>query len=133
MRLIALAPVTFLLALWVGAGQAMAQDYRLIMIEAPHCVYCRAFNRDIAPIYARAPEGRAVPLEHVQLRGPFPDGVTFASRPAMTPTFILIGPDGAEVDRLVGYPGEDFIWAYLGRMFERAGILIDGAEGPAGN
>jgi hypothetical protein len=133
MRLLARLSFMIGLALLPLAGPAAAQGYRLIMIEAPHCVYCRAFNRDIAPIYVRAPEGRAVPLEHVQLRGPFPDGVAFASRPAMTPTFILIGPDGSERDRLVGYPGEDFFWAYLGRMFERAGIVIDGAEVPAGN
>jgi hypothetical protein len=98
--------------------------YRLLMVEQPGCVYCRVFNRDIAPIYAVAPEGRAVPLVHVQLRDPAPEGVTLASRPFATPTFILIGPDGAELDRIVGYLGEDFFWPYLGRMLERAGVRL---------
>jgi hypothetical protein len=98
--------------------------FRLLMVEQPGCVYCRVFNRDIAPIYAVAPEGQAVPLVHVQLRDPAPPGVTLASRPFATPTFILIGPDGAEVDRIVGYLGEEFFWSYLGRMFDRAGVVL---------
>jgi hypothetical protein len=98
--------------------------FRLLMVEQPGCVYCRVFNRDIAPIYAVAPEGRAVPLVRVQLRDPAPEGVTLASRPFATPTFILIGPDGTEVDRIVGYLGEDFFWPYLGRMLNRAGVQL---------
>jgi len=125
------------LALWTTGPRAgddpAPPGFQLLMIEAPHCVYCRVFNRDVAPIYAIAPEGRAAPLVHVQLRGPLPDGVTLASRPAATPTFILIGPDGVERDRLVGYPGDDFFWAYLDRMFDRAGVerpAEGGADAP---
>lgn len=112
------------LALFLPAGPqgAAAQGHRLLMVEQPGCAYCRIFNRDIAPIYAVSPEGRAAPLVHVQLRGPLPEGVTLTSRPAATPTFILIGPDGAEQGRLTGYPGEDFFWSYLGRMFAAAGF-----------
>lgn len=92
------------------------------MIEADHCVYCMIFNRDVAPIYDQSPEGKIAPLVHVQLRGPIPEGVTLKSRPLGTPTFILVGPDGVEIDRMFGYQGEDFFWGYLGRMLERAGI-----------
>jgi hypothetical protein len=105
--------------------------FRLLMVEQPGCAYCRIFNRDIAPIYARAPEGRAVPLVHVPLREPAPEGVTLASRPFATPTFILIDPDGTEIDRIVGYAGQDFFWSYLGRMFDRAGVVLP-AHDPAG-
>ena len=103
---------------------AGASGFRLLMIEQASCVYCRVFNRDVAPSYAASPEGRAVPLVHADLRGPWPEGVTLASRPAVTPTFILIGPDGVERDRLMGYPGEDFFWGYLTRMLTRAGVEV---------
>lgn len=109
----------------LGAAPAAAQGFRLLMIEQDSCIYCRIFNRDVAPIYAVSAEGRAAPLVHADLRGPFPQGVTLASRPAVTPTFILIGPDGVERDRLMGYPGEDFFWGYLARMFDRAGVVVE--------
>lgn len=117
-------------ALAQGPDAPAAQGFRLLMVEQPGCAYCRIFNRDIAPIYAASPEGRTVPLEHVQLRDPVPPGVTLASRPFVTPTFILIGPDGVEVDRMVGYLGDDFFWPYLTRMFDRAGVVIP--SGPGG-
>jgi hypothetical protein len=106
------------------AVPATASGFRLLMIEQPSCIYCRIFNRDVAPAYAASPEGQAVPLVHADLRGPWPEGVTLVSRPTVTPTFILIGPDGVERDRLMGYPGDDFFWGYLTRMLTRAGVQI---------
>jgi hypothetical protein len=111
-----------------AASAAAAQGFRLLMIEQDGCLYCRIFNRDVAPVYAASAEGRAVPLIRADLRGPLPPGVTLASRPAVTPTFILIGPDGVERDRLMGYPGEDFFWGYLARMFDRAGVVVPPPE-----
>jgi len=117
-----------LLILTLSAAAETRDDappaFRLLMFEQPGCGYCRIFNRDIAPIYAVSPEGRTVPLIHVQLRDPLPAGVTLDSRPFATPTFVLVGPDGAEAGRIVGYLGEDFFWPYLGRMFDRAGVIL---------
>ena len=107
-----------------AALAAGAQDFRLLMIESDACPWCRVFNRDIAPIYHRSPEGAVAPLVRADLNGPLPAGVTLASRPYGTPTFILIGPDGVERDRIVGYPGDDFFWAYVGRMFAAAGVPV---------
>jgi hypothetical protein len=109
------------------AGDADGTGFRLLMVESPSCVYCRIFNRDIAPIYAISPEGKAAPLVHVRLRGPLPEGVSLNAPALVTPTFVLIGPDGAELDRIVGYPGEDFFWSYLERMFTRAGVTLPAA------
>ena len=60
------------------------------------------------------------------LRGPLPEGVTLASRPFVTPTFILIGPDGVEMERLIGFPGQDFFWSYLNEMIDRARDSLSG-------
>ena len=99
---------------------AVAQELRLLMIEQAGCYYCRVFNRDIAPVYESSKEGQIAPLVHAQLRGPLPEGITLASTPFVTPTFILIGPDGAEIERLTGFPGEDFFWPYIGDMISAA-------------
>lgn len=108
------------------AAPAAAQELRLLMFEQPGCYHCRMFNRDVAPIYKVAPEGQAAPLEHANLRGPMPDGVTLKSQPFVTPTFILIGPDGAEIERLTGYPGDDFFWSYIGDMITTAQETLAG-------
>lgn len=113
-------PLIALCALLVMAGGAKAQELRLLMIEQPGCYYCRVFNRDIAPVYETSKEGQLAPLVHAQLRGPLPEGITLVSAPFVTPTFILIGPDGVEIERLTGFPGEDFFWPYIGDMISAA-------------
>lgn len=111
----------------VGAAQsAAAQEaagFRLLLIEQAGCYYCRVFNRDIAPIYDQSAEGLAAPLMRADLRGPLPEGVTLTTLPFVTPTFILIGPDGKEIERLTGYPGDDFFWPYVNDMLTQAGAL----------
>jgi len=99
---------------------AQAQDLRLLMVEQAGCYYCRVFNRDIAPVYEKSAEGQAAPLVHVQLRGDLPEGVVLNTQPFVTPTFILIGPNGAEIERLTGFPGEDFFWPYISDMISTA-------------
>lgn len=113
-------PLMALSVLLAMAGGAAAQELRLLMIEQAGCYYCRVFNRDIAPVYETSKEGQLAPLVHAQLRGPLPEGITLASTPFVTPTFILIGPDGVEIERLTGFPGEDFFWPYIGDMISAA-------------
>lgn len=107
---------------------ALAQSeggLRLLMIEQPGCAYCIAFNRDIAPIYAKTEHGAAAPLVHADLRDEMPADVQLDSQPYVTPTFILLGPDGHELSRLTGFPGEDFFWPYVSRMIADAQETLD--------
>ncbi len=94
------------------------------MAEEDGCFWCERWHEEIAAIYPKTPEGKAVPVQSFDLHGDTPDGVTFASRVRFTPTFILVD-DGVEVDRIEGYPGEDFFWGLLGMMFERAGVTVE--------
>lgn len=97
-----------------------AQEFRLLMIEQAGCYYCRIFNRDIAPAYKLSDIGQEAPLFHADLRSSAPEGITLSSQPFVTPTFILIGPDGQELERLTGFPGEDFFWPYIRDMIDNA-------------
>jgi hypothetical protein len=108
------------LALPTLAAAQSETGLRLLMIEQAGCAYCVAFNRDIAPIYEISSEGAVAPLFHADLRKDLPEGITLASRPFVTPTFILIGPDGHEISRMTGFPGEDFFWPYIAQMIEDA-------------
>ena len=109
-----------ILATGLLSGPASAQGLRLLMIEQAGCYVCAAFNRDVAPAYEASAEGALAPLVRADLRGPMPEGVTLASRPFVTPTFILIGADGHETGRLIGYPGDDFFWPYVNEMIAEA-------------
>ncbi len=97
-----------------------AAELRLLMVEQPGCAYCARWDAEIAPIYPKTPEGQAAPLERVQLRGPYPEGIELGPRPVFTPTFILV-QDDRETGRIEGYPGEDFFWGLLSRMMTETG------------
>lgn len=115
----------------MGLGAAAARaDLVLAMFEQPGCAYCIAWDREIGPIYPKTPEGQVAPLRKIDLRGPVPADVTVGSKPQFTPTFVLLR-DGVEIDRLEGYPGEDFFWGLIGMMLEKQPEWADNGEGGA--
>ncbi|MCY1707223.1 hypothetical protein [Pannonibacter sp. SL95] len=114
--------IRLLLSLVLFAGlmnEATAGQLRLLMFEQAGCVYCLRWHEEIGPKYPLTDEGKAAPLERLHLRGELPQNVTIVSRPAFTPTFILLR-EGHEVGRIEGYPGEDFFWPMLAELIEKA-------------
>lgn len=109
--------LTMLIGLVPLASQA---ETYLLMAEEAGCIYCARWDREISEIYPLTPEGTAAPLRRFDLRGEVPGDVQLSSKVRFTPTFVLIR-DGVEIDRIEGYPGEDFFWGLLGMMLERAG------------
>lgn len=102
----------------VGFGTSARAELRLVMFEQDGCHYCIQWHREIGPIYPKTPEGRAAPLQTVHLRENWSDEISLSrGRPLFTPTFVLVR-DGKEIDRLEGYPGEDFFWGLVARMMQ---------------
>lgn len=133
MNLLRKSPLSLLLASGLSlasVSSSYAQDLRLLMVEQVGCYVCQAFNRDVAPAYRASSEGTRAPLVHTDLRGPLPEDVELVSRPYVTPTFVLVGPDGQELSRLIGFPGEDFFWPYINEMIAQAEaeLLADAPE-----
>ena len=112
------------LMLCFSAVIAMAET-RLVMVEEDGCMWCARWNEEISATYPKTPEGRAAPLERIDMRGPRPEDLTLARPLFFTPTFLLV-VDGAEVSRIEGYPGEDFFWGLLNQMLDRAEIELPG-------
>jgi hypothetical protein len=106
----------------LGAVASMAET-RLIMVEEEGCVWCARWNAEISSIYPKTPEGRAAPLERIDIRAPRPEDLSFARGLFFTPTFVLM-IDGTEASRIEGYPGENFFWGLLRRMLVDANIAI---------
>lgn len=107
------------LVLTAAALPARAETY-LLMAEEDGCVWCARWDREIAHIYPKTAEGAAAPLRRYNLHRDTPE-VELATRVRFTPTFILVR-DGVEIDRIEGYPGEDFFWGLLEMMMERASM-----------
>jgi len=109
----------------VGAAAGRAETavsdgaLELVMVEQAGCAWCARWNREIGPVYPKTDEGQAAPLRRIDLRAPVPEDLMLDGRVIFTPTFILVR-GGVEIDRLEGYPGEDFFWPILAAMLERA-------------
>lgn len=109
------------LSVLVGAASA---ETRLVMVEEQGCVWCERWLADIGPIYPKTAEGKVAPLQRVDLADPLPKDINFKKSLRFTPTFVLV-IDGEEVNRIEGYPGEDFFWGLLGMMLKSAHIELD--------
>lgn len=90
----------------------------MLMLEQPGCPWCKRFNEEIAPIYAKTQEGRRAPLRRVDITKAWPDDLAGIVKERLTPTFVLI-EDGVEIDRLRGYPGDEFFWSLIDDMLAK--------------
>ena len=112
------------MALIICTVQAVAQT-SLVMVEEHGCVWCARWNDEISDIYPKTAEGKAAPLQRIDIHAARPGYITFARSLHFTPTFVLV-VNGKEVSRIEGYPGEDFFWGLLGRMLVQADIDVSG-------
>lgn len=92
----------------------------LVYVHDHGCPFCRQFDRKIAPGYGRTPEGARAPIRQVEKGSPEFQAIRFARPVRFTPTFVLMR-EGVELDRIEGYPGEDFFYGLLERMLAKAG------------
>jgi thioredoxin-related protein len=113
--LILLAGVTGVAGMLTGFPVLAAE---LVMLEQPGCVWCKRFNDEVAPQYAKTEEGRKAPLRRVDITKPWPEDLASIARERLTPTFVLVH-EGKEVSRLRGYPGDEFFWGLLDNMLEK--------------
>lgn len=111
-------PTAILALLAILAGFATAQSAtaaELLMLERPGCPWCKRFDAEIAPAYAKTDEGRRAPLRRIDVTRPWPADLAAIARERLTPTFVLVA-EGVEVGRLRGYPGDEFFWVLLADM-----------------
>lgn len=119
--------VAVLIAALIAAPMAASAEVSLVMAEERGCIWCARWNEDISPEYSKTAEGRAAPLRRIDIADDIPADLTLDGAVRFTPTFILVR-NGQEIDRLEGYPGEDFFWGLLQRMLTENDIDWDGAS-----
>jgi hypothetical protein len=111
----------------LAAFAAAAAAAELVMFEHAGCPWCRKFDREIAPVYPKTPEGQRAPLRRVNFAQPLPPDIAFLKVERITPVFVLVD-GGREIGRIRGYPGEDHFWGLLSALLAR----LDAAPGAAG-
>ena len=110
--------VAFLAILAGVATARFATAAELLMLERPGCPWCKRFNDEIAPGYAKSEEGRRAPLRRVDITRPWPADLAAIAQERLTPTFVLV-ENGLEIGRLRGYPGDEFFWVLLDDMLAK--------------
>lgn len=107
-----------LLATALAGGLAIAAE--LVMFEQRGCPWCQTFDREIAPLYPKTPEGRQAPIRKVDIAEPLPPDLRFIAAERFTPVFVLVD-QGREIGRIRGYASEDQFWGALGILMKRLG------------
>lgn len=98
-----------------GAGKGMPTGVELIAFEAPGCIYCPVFRRDVAPTYPATRAGKAAPLRFVDLNDKAADSFQLSGPVTMVPTLVLVR-DGVEIGRISGYFGRENVHHMLDAM-----------------
>jgi hypothetical protein len=104
-----------------------ARAAELVMFERPGCAWCQAFDREIAPVYAKTDEGRRAPLRRVTFDAGLPPDLSFIAVERLTPVFVLVDK-GREIGRIRGYPGEDHFWGLLSVLIDKLDNAGPGVE-----
>ena len=119
-RLGVLAAAVFAVAAYASSVGEAAE---LVMFEEDGCVWCERWLTEVGPVYAKTEEGARAPLRQVDIHDRRPkDLANIKPWPVFTPTFVLLDDDGAEVGRVVGYPGEDLFWWILSEPMKILGV-----------
>jgi thioredoxin-related protein len=105
-------------AMFIALTVAPTRAAELVMFEQTGCVWCDAFNREIAPVYGKTEEGQRAPLRRVDIAAPVPQDLAFIDVERLTPLFVLVD-QGREIGRIRGYPGEDNFWGLLGALIKK--------------
>ena len=101
-------------ALWPCSVEAA----EMVKFERRGYPWCKVWDKEIGPIYPKTDIGKWAPLRRVDLDAGIPPGLTLKRPILYTPTFVLI-EGGAEVDRIEGYPGEEFFWGRAERLLKQ--------------
>jgi hypothetical protein len=84
--------------------QPAATGLELIAFEAPGCVYCPVFRRDVVPSYPASRAGRSAPLRFVDINDDAASALQLHAPVTVVPTVVLVR-DGVEIARIAGYVG----------------------------
>ncbi len=85
--------------------------FRLVYVFSDHCVFCKAWERDVGRLYERTVYAKKAPLFKININLFSRHFADVSPKVSVTPTFILVNGNN-EVGRIIGYQNSDmFFWA----------------------
>ena len=109
-----MAKIILIAVLLLIGSQIYAADrnglFRLIYVFSEHCVFCKAWERDVGRLYGDTEYAKKAPLFKIDISLFSEHFTDVTQRVLVTPTFILMSGND-EVGRIVGYQNRDlFFW-----------------------
>ena len=98
-----------------AAAKPSIEIQELIVLEAPNCIYCSIFKRDVLPSYQRSKRGGELPIRFLDLNDPAADKLKLTASVSMVPTIVLMR-SGEEAGRISGYTGPEAFFHSVARL-----------------
>lgn len=81
-------------------------DLELVVMEAPGCIYCTVFRRDVLPAYQASERAKDVPIRFLDVNDDSVAGLGLDQPVNIVPTFVVL-KHNKEIGRLPGYVGPE--------------------------
>jgi thioredoxin-related protein len=119
--------VAFIGVMFITLTLSSARAAQLVMFEQAGCPWCKAFDRQIGPIYDKTEDGLRAPLRRVDIERPLPPDLAFIQVERLTPLFVLVDK-GHEIGRIRGYGGPEMFWTQLYMLMQKLDAAGTGGE-----
>lgn len=97
-----------------------SENMELVVMEAPGCIYCTLFRRDVLPSYAASPQAKDVPIRFVDLNDEAANDLGLDGPIDVVPTFLVM-KNNREVGRIPGYMGPEFFFHGISHIISGSG------------
>lgn len=92
----------------------------IVVMEAPGCIYCTLFRRDVLPSYAASQQAKDVPIRFVDVNEEAADALGLDSPIDIVPTFVVLR-NNHEVGRIPGYVGPENFFHSINHLIAGGG------------
>lgn len=104
--------------------KATQSDVEIVVMEAPGCIYCSLFRRDVLPTYEASSRGREVPVRFLDVNDLEKTKLELTSPVDIVPTFVVV-KSGHELGRVPGYVGPENFFHAVNHILNRVPALAD--------
>ncbi len=99
----------------LATANPSSEVQELIVLEAPNCIYCNIFRRDVLPSYQRSKRAGELPMRFLDLNDPAADKLKLSASVTIVPTIVLMR-SGEESGRISGYTGPEAFFQSVARL-----------------
>lgn len=92
-----------------------ASDVEIVVVEAPGCIYCHLFRRDVWPFYENSQLAKSVPMRFVDLNSLAVEELALESPIESVPTALVLRQK-KELGRVPGYVGPENFFHSIDRL-----------------